>query len=92
MPSVNLVSNLGFRPDAVHTNTAYERMFLANIPSHNIGELTHPKYVVRHRDADKYLFEIYFGPDHAVQYSAPTGLRYYWVALKYKLGQLRSNA
>jgi hypothetical protein len=92
MPSVNLVSNLGFRADAVHTNTAYERMYLANIPRGSIEEITHPKYMVRHRDADRYLFDIYFGSKHAVHYSAPTGLRYYWVALKYKLGQLRSNA
>jgi hypothetical protein len=92
MPGVNLVSNLGFRADAVHTNTAFERMFLANIPRGSIEEITHPKYVVRHRDADRYLFDIYFGPNHAVQYSAPTGLRYYWVALKYRLGRLRSSA
>jgi len=92
MPSVNLVSNLGFRADAVHTNTAYERMYLANIPRGSIEEITHPKYMVRHRDADRYLFDIYFGSKHAVHYSAPTGLRYYWVALKYKLGQLRSSA
>ena len=92
MPRVNLVSNLGFRADAVHTNTAYERMYLANIPRGSIEEITHPKYMVRHRDADRYLFDIYFGSKHAVHYSAPTGLRYYWVALKYKLGQLRSNA
>lgn len=92
MPSVNLVSNLGFRADAVHTNTAYERMYLANIPRGSIEEIKHPNYVVRHREADRYLFDIYFGSKHAVHYSAPTGLRYYWVALKYKLAQLRSNA
>jgi hypothetical protein len=92
MPSVNLVSNLGFRLDAVHTNTAYERMYLANIPRSSIDKITHPKYMVRHRDADRYLFKIYFGSTGAKQNSTPTGLRYYWVALKYKLGLLRSNA
>jgi hypothetical protein len=91
MPSVNLVSNLGFRSDAIHTNTAYERMYLANIPRGSIAEITHPKYVVRHREADRYLFKIYFGPT-GTHYSMPTGLRYYWVALKYKLGLLRSSA
>jgi hypothetical protein len=88
MPSVNLVSNLGFRADAVHTNTAYERMYLANIPRSSIGEIIHPKHVIRHRDADRYLFQIYFGST-GTEKSMPTGLRYYWVALKYKLGQLQ---
>ncbi len=92
MPSVNLVSNIGFRSDAVHTNTAYERMYLANIPRGSIKEICHPKYLVRNRDADKYLFKIYFGPNHAAHYVAPTGLRYYWVALKHKLGLLRDGA
>ncbi len=91
MPRVNLVSNLGFRADAIHTNTAYERMYLANIPRNNIGEITHPKYVLRHREADRHLFKIYFGPVGAPQNSTPTGLRYYWVAFKYKLGLLRSG-
>ena len=92
MPAVNLVSNLGFRADATHTKSAYERMNLANIPRGSIEKITHPKYVVRHREADRYLFKIYFGPTGAPQYSMPTGLRYYWVALKYKLGLLRSSA
>jgi hypothetical protein len=91
MPSVNLVSNLGFRPDATHTKTAGERMYLANIPRSSIGEIIHPKYVIRNRDADRYLFQIYFGPTGAEQNSTPAGLRYYWVALKHKLGQLRSS-
>jgi hypothetical protein len=92
MPRVNLVSNLGFRADAIHTNTAYERGYLANIPRNSIGEIAHPKYVVRNKEADRYLFKIYFGPIGAQQDLTPTGLRYYWVALKYKLGLLRSTA
>lgn len=91
MPSVNLVSNLGFRADAIHTNTAYERMYLANIPRGRIDEITHPKYLVRHRDADRYLFRVYFGSTGAKHSPTPTGLRYYWVALKYKLGLLRAS-
>lgn len=91
MPSVNLVSNLGWRSDAVHTNTD-DRIHLANIPRRSIERITHPKYVVRNRDADRYLFDIYFGNAGRPQEVPPTGLRYYWVALKYKLGLLRANA
>src|SRR5581483_8073157 len=86
MPSVNLVSNLGFRADAVHTNTAYERMYLANIPRHRIDRITHPKFVVRDSAADRYLFQIYFGNNGRQEEAPLTGLRYYWAALKYKLG------
>lgn len=92
MPSVNLVSNLGFRPDGVHTKTGWDRMYLAKIPRSSICEITHPKYMVRHRDADRYLFQIYFGRAGAKEYIEPTGLRYYWVALKHKLGLLRTSS
>jgi hypothetical protein len=67
-------------------------MFLANIPRSSIREITHPKFMVRHREADRYLFQIYFGRAGAApEYIEPTGLRYYWVALKYKLGLLESS-
>lgn len=92
MPQVNLVSNLGFRADAIHTNTAHERMYLANIPRGAINTITHPKYVIRNKEADQYLFKIYFGSLGARQEPTPTGLRYYWLALKYKLGLLPSRA
>lgn len=86
VPCVNLVSNLGFRPDATHTNTSYERQSLANVPRKSIDGLRHPRLVVRHREADSYTAKVYFG--HQDQPPARTsGLRYYWAALKYKLGR-----
>ena len=89
VPRVNLVSNLGFRPDATHTNTAYEKDFLKNAPRESMEAIRHPDFIVRHREADDYLIRMYFGR-YDEESVAPTGLRYYWAALKYKLSQLRS--
>lgn len=61
LPSVNLVSNLGFRADATHTNTPYEKMVLANAPTGNIWKISHPEFIVRHRDADDHTSDVYFG-------------------------------
>ena len=91
-PRVNLVSNLGFRADATHTKTAHEREWLANVPRSTIQELDHPQSVVRNREGDDYISKVYFGYDERLQdFSPPTGMRYYWSALKHKLG-LKANA
>ena len=93
IPRVNLVSNLGYRPDATHTKTAYERDWLSNVPRGNIDGIHHPDFVVRHREADNHISRTYFGcGDEKQDFKLPTGLRYYWAALKYKLGQLRSSS
>lgn len=56
-PGVNLVSNIGFgRTDASHTigvNPWQEQL----AKTQELWEIKHPPFVVRHRDADSYLFE-----------------------------------
>ena len=53
VPSVNLVSNLGFSADSTHT---YKPSPLANMLTEKINlPLKHPKHVVRHKKADKYV-------------------------------------
>jgi hypothetical protein len=64
VPSVNLVSNLGLRPDATHTKSIHEREYLGNIPTGSIAQIEHPEFIVRHRDADTSVFESYFGGSH----------------------------
>jgi hypothetical protein len=54
VPSVNLVSNIGFGRDATHTNWRHDP--LAQMPIYDIGEISHPPFVIRHRWADKYMF------------------------------------
>jgi hypothetical protein len=93
VPRVNLVSNLGFRPDATHTNTPHERDWLSNLPRGSIDEIQHPDFVIRNREADNQIARAYYGCGEEKQdFKLPTGWRYYWAALKYKLGQLRSSA
>lgn len=58
VPSSNLVSNIGYGPDA--TNTRSEQK-LPGSPTSDIWEITHPPFVVRHRDADAYIFENFMG-------------------------------
>lgn len=56
-PVQNLVSNVGFGPDASHTlnpDTAIH-------PALPLGPITHPSFVVRHRDADSYTYAHHYG-------------------------------
>ncbi|MDH6063302.1 glycosyltransferase family protein [Umezakia ovalisporum] len=58
LPSVNLVSNIGFRVDATHTVGESK---LANMLTQDIGEIHHPPFVLCHREADIYTFDYVFG-------------------------------
>ena len=53
VPNVNLISNIGFRPDATHTKNASDRF--AELPATSIGfPLRHPPAVSRDVEADLY--------------------------------------
>lgn len=54
LPHVNLVSNIGFGADATHT---FGESKFANILTQDIGEIYHPPFVIRHKDADMYTFD-----------------------------------
>jgi predicted SAM-dependent methyltransferase len=54
IPSVNLVSNIGFGGQATHTTRSRHR--LANLPARSIGELRHPPQVARSAAADQHIF------------------------------------
>jgi hypothetical protein len=58
VPDVNLVSNLGFGPEATHT---HEDSDMARLPVADIGQISHPSLIVRHREADDYSFEHVIG-------------------------------
>ena len=60
LPEKNLVTNIGFGPDAAHTIDANSR--LANLDSHEIGQLNHPPHVLRDYVADLYTWENIFAP------------------------------
>jgi len=53
VPNVNLVSNIGFRPDAVHTTDTTSRF--GNLPTESlVFPLTHPKTITPNKAADRY--------------------------------------
>jgi hypothetical protein len=56
LPSVNLVRNDGWGPDATHTLTPVETP-----PTAEIGAIDHPPYVVRNAVADAWTFDHNFG-------------------------------
>ena len=58
VPDSNLVSNIGFRPDATHTVGVSH---IAGLPTTDIVEMRHPPFVLRNRDADAYTFDYVFG-------------------------------
>jgi predicted O-methyltransferase YrrM len=55
LPNVNLVTNIGFGPDAVHCQNADS--LLANLPVRPIGDLRHPSRVEPDREADRFTFD-----------------------------------
>jgi hypothetical protein len=57
-PNVNLVTNIGFGPDATHTVTTGDEVGLATYP---LGELTHPREIKQNRAADQFAFDRHFG-------------------------------
>lgn len=63
LPSVNLVSNIGFGEDATHTTTTSERSQYANMQTETMQfPLKHPPYVIRNRAADKFEQDTLFDP------------------------------
>ena len=56
IPNVNLVKNIGFDVDA--TNTRYSVEDTSNIQG--ILPLSHPKNIIRHKEADQYTFNTRF--------------------------------
>jgi len=60
-PCVNLVSNLGLdRPDATHT-TGKNPILEQISKTQEIAEIKHAPFIVRHREADQYIFDYIIG-------------------------------
>ena len=57
-PNVNLVTNIGFGPEATHTVTDGDQEGMA---AHPLGPLTHPQVVRVDVAADRYAFDRQFG-------------------------------
>ena len=60
LPNVNLVSNLGFGPDATHTQDPASK--LANMACHQLDQLSHPPHVIRDTEADRMSWHRLFKP------------------------------
>ena len=57
VPRRNLVSNIGFGPDATHTLNPDTPIH----PALPLGPIVHPEFVVRHREADTYTYAYHYG-------------------------------
>ena len=57
-PNVNLVTNIGFGPDATHTVTNNDQ---AGLPVFPLGPLTHPQKIEANAYADRLVFDHNFG-------------------------------
>jgi hypothetical protein len=57
LPNRNLVSNVGFGMDATHTTWVGD----PTVADLELGELTHPQFVLRDTQADRYSFNHHFG-------------------------------
>ena len=57
-PNVNLVSNIGFDNNALHTILKDNRF--SNLPTNNLETIKHPKKIERNIDADKWVFNHHY--------------------------------
>jgi hypothetical protein len=57
LPNFNMISNIGFRPDATHTLSESP---YANLPITDIWEIKDFPFIVRYVDADKYTFDTHY--------------------------------
>ncbi len=92
-PSINMVSNLGFHPEATHTKTPFERSILANRSAIEMeGTIRHPQFIVRHREADAYIFEACFAPDKTKRDETVLAkFHRYGTAIKRRANQFRTK-
>jgi hypothetical protein len=60
-PNVNLVTNIGYGPEATHTVSNEDELV---IPAQPLGALTHPRVVKQDVKADRYMFDHRFGGIH----------------------------
>jgi hypothetical protein len=59
VPQINLVRNIGFGPDATHTN--FPKNCHLALPSQKISfPLHHPTHIIPHIEADKFMYNYYF--------------------------------
>jgi hypothetical protein len=56
-PNVNLISNIGFREDATHTNNPQHHAHHANLPTAEITEILHPLFFLPEKDADYFFLK-----------------------------------
>lgn len=59
LPNVNMVSNIGFNPDATHTKDSESKV--ANLPVEDMEfPLSHPKFMIRDAQADAFTHNLVF--------------------------------
>lgn len=60
LPEENLISNIGFGDGATHTIQKDSPQ--ADGPTGEMGKLIHPPYTIRHKEADRFIFNHWFSP------------------------------
>jgi hypothetical protein len=76
VPTVNLVTNIGFGPDGV--NCLDENHQNANLPARSLDTLVHPRLVLRDRSYDRVLFEKIYEPQAGYKHTSLDNL---WLKL-----------
>ncbi|MFC5413068.1 nucleotide-diphospho-sugar transferase [Larkinella bovis] len=67
IPRVNLVKNIGYGPDATHSQDPNN--YFANVPTHNLSfPLIHPNFIDRNIEADIFIQRTLFGETEIVSY------------------------
>lgn len=82
-PAMNLVSNIGFGPDATHTHNVSKCANLATVP---VNTITHPPFLVIDKKADEINFNISFnGHELRKQRNLKNQIKSFYIHSKHKL-------
>ena len=65
MPNVNLVSNIGFSEDALHTKD--EKSVFSKIKADEMTKIIHPEFLIIDREADYFTFRLCFSNRYIVR-------------------------
>lgn len=72
-PNRNLVTNIGFGPDATHTVAEHDQ---PGLPCTPLGRIRHPARITRHHRADRLVFDHHYGGCwHRLSYRLSAAMR-----------------
>ncbi len=89
IPNTNLVTNIGFGPEATHTKCVAPSRIVAASP---LGPLQHPNEVCRNVEADQFTFDHCYGGATIRQRQRPLGYLWWLISGSFRVTKRKFRA